>query len=108
MKSVGSRLAGREGRTIAAALFSVLLASCTSAGDPTMSVGMPGYNATASDIAAASGTSPAAPGDSTTQVTSTAQVTSTGPQMMMTAAGDATLPEPVSYTHLTLPTILRV
>jgi uncharacterized protein YcbK (DUF882 family) len=68
-----------------------------------MSVGMPGYNATASDIAAASGTSPAAPGDSTTQVTSTAQVTSTGPQMMMTAAGDATLPEQVAYVPMAKP-----
>ncbi|ESY10187.1 peptidase M15 [Mesorhizobium sp. LNJC386A00] len=97
MKSVGSRLAGREGRTIAAALFSVLLASCTSAGDPTMSVGMPGYNATASDISAASGASPAAPGDSTVQVTST------GPQMMMTAAGDATLPEQVAYVPVAKP-----
>lgn len=68
-----------------------------------MSVGMPGYNATASDIAAASGTSAAAPGDSTVQVTSTAQITSTGPQMMMTAAGDATLPEQVAYVPMTKP-----
>lgn len=68
-----------------------------------MSVGMPGYNATASDIAAASGTSPAAPGDSTVQVTSTAQITSTGPQMMMTAAGDATLPEQVAYVPMAKP-----
>ncbi|WP_246691105.1 MULTISPECIES: YcbK family protein [unclassified Mesorhizobium] len=68
-----------------------------------MSVGMPGYNATASDIAAASGTSPATPADSTAQVTSTAQITSTGPQMMMTAAGDATLPEQVAYVPLAKP-----
>ncbi|MER9685868.1 D-Ala-D-Ala carboxypeptidase family metallohydrolase [Mesorhizobium sp. M0139] len=62
-----------------------------------MSVGMPGYNATASDISAASGASPAAPGDSTVQVTST------GPQMMMTAAGDATLPEQVAYVPVAKP-----
>lgn len=68
-----------------------------------MSVGMPGYNATASDIAAASGTSTGASGDSTAQVTSTAQITSTGPQMMMTAAGDATLPEQVAYVPMAKP-----
>ncbi|TIW34846.1 MAG: peptidase M15A, partial [Mesorhizobium sp.] len=55
MKSVGSRLAKGESRAIAAALFSVLLASCTSAGDPSLSVGMPGYNASATDISTASG-----------------------------------------------------
>ncbi|TKB61426.1 MAG: peptidase M15A, partial [Mesorhizobium sp.] len=38
-----------------AALFSVLLASCTSAGDPTMSVGMPGYNTSATEISTAAG-----------------------------------------------------
>ncbi|MER9404440.1 YcbK family protein [Mesorhizobium caraganae] len=68
-----------------------------------MSVGMPGYNATASDIAAASATSPATPGDSIVEVTSTAQITSTGPQMMMTAAGDATLPEQVAYVPMAKP-----
>src|SRR5689334_5204295 len=44
LKSVGWRLARGEGRSIAAALFSVLLASCTSTGDPTMSVVSPAYN----------------------------------------------------------------
>ncbi|TIU10136.1 MAG: peptidase M15A, partial [Mesorhizobium sp.] len=56
MKSAGSRLAKGERRAIAAALFSVLLASCTSAGDPSLSVGMPGYNASATDIGTAPGT----------------------------------------------------
>ncbi|TIP55451.1 MAG: peptidase M15A, partial [Mesorhizobium sp.] len=51
LKSAGSRLAKGESRAIAAALFSVLLASCTSAGDPSLSVGMPGYNASATDTA---------------------------------------------------------
>ncbi|RUW95440.1 peptidase M15A, partial [Mesorhizobium sp. M8A.F.Ca.ET.059.01.1.1] len=47
LKSAGWSLAKGERRAIVAALCSVLLASCTSAGDPTMSVGMPGYNASA-------------------------------------------------------------
>ncbi|TIR88830.1 MAG: peptidase M15A, partial [Mesorhizobium sp.] len=38
LKSAGWRLARRESRSIVAALLSVLLASCTSTGDPTMSV----------------------------------------------------------------------
>ncbi|RUX69205.1 peptidase M15A, partial [Mesorhizobium sp. M2A.F.Ca.ET.040.01.1.1] len=46
MKSVGWRLGRRESRSIAAALFPVLLASCTSTGDPTMSVVSPAYNST--------------------------------------------------------------
>ncbi len=62
-----------------------------------MSVGMPGYNATASDIATASGTA------TTVTADSSAQVTSTGPQMMMTAAGDATLPEKVAYVPMAKP-----
>ena len=69
LKSAGWRLAKGERRTIAAALCSVLLASCTSAGDPTMSVGMPGYNATASDISAASSAQPATAADSSSQIT---------------------------------------
>ncbi|TIS58366.1 MAG: DUF882 domain-containing protein [Mesorhizobium sp.] len=95
MKSAGSRLAKGEGRTIVVALFSVLLASCTSAGDPNMSVGMPGYNATASDISAASSAKPAAADDSSSQVTTQ--------QMTMTAEGDAPLPEQVSYVPIAKP-----
>ncbi|RWG10150.1 MAG: peptidase M15A, partial [Mesorhizobium sp.] len=41
LKSAGWRLARRESRSIVAALLSVLLASCTSTGDPTMSVVTP-------------------------------------------------------------------
>lgn len=62
-----------------------------------MSVGTPGYNASASDIATASGTA------TTVSADSSAQVTSTGPQMMMTAAGDATLPEQVAYVPMAKP-----
>lgn len=77
-----------------AALCSVLLASCTSAGDPTMSVGMPGYNATASDISAASSAKAATVADSS-QVT-TEQTT------VMTAS-DTALPETVAYVPIANP-----
>lgn len=95
LKSTGSRLAKGESRAIAAALFSVLLASCTSAGDPTLSVGMPGYNATAADISTASGTNPVATVDSSSQVATS--------QMTMTSEGDAALPEEVAYVPVARP-----
>lgn len=94
MKSAGSRLAKGERRAIAAALFSVLLASCTSAGDPSLSVGMPGYNASATDISTASGTQQVA-ADSSSQITTS--------QMTMTAEGDASLPEQVAYVPMAKP-----
>jgi len=58
----------------------VLVASCTAVGDPTLSVGMPGYDATASDYADASATGESA-----------------GPQALMSAEGDTALPEQVAY-----------
>ncbi|RWK94076.1 MAG: DUF882 domain-containing protein [Mesorhizobium sp.] len=85
LKSAGSRLAKGESRAIAAALFSVLLASCTSAGDPSLSVGMPGYNASATDTASGS-----------QQVTTDSSSQMTTSQMTMTAKGDASLPEQVA------------
>ncbi|TKD35270.1 MAG: DUF882 domain-containing protein [Mesorhizobium sp.] len=94
LKSAGSRLAKEESRAIAAALFSVLLASCTSAGDPSLSVGMPGYNASATDISTASGTQQVAV-DSSSQITTS--------QMTMTARGDASLPEQVGYVPMANP-----
>jgi uncharacterized protein YcbK (DUF882 family) len=69
-----------------AALLSVLAASCTAVNDPSLSVGMPGYNATAGDIAAASAQPEA--GESTM---------SSGPQMLMSAEGDTALPEQIAY-----------
>jgi len=57
----------------------VLVASCTAVSDPTLSVGMPGYDATASDYADA-----AATGESV------------GPQALMSAEGDTALPEQVA------------
>ncbi|WP_367117359.1 D-Ala-D-Ala carboxypeptidase family metallohydrolase [Mesorhizobium sp.] len=94
MKSAGSRLAKGESRAIAAALFSVLLASCTSAGDPSLSVGMPGYNASAADISTTSGTQ---------QVTTNSSSQMTTSQMTMTAKGDASLPEQVAYVPMAKP-----
>ncbi|PAQ09871.1 YcbK family protein [Mesorhizobium temperatum] len=94
LKSAGSRLAKGESRPIAAALFSVLLASCTSAGDPSLSVGMPGYNASATDISTASGTQQVAV-DSSSQITTS--------QMTMTAEGDASLPAQVAYVPMAKP-----
>ncbi|TWI42549.1 uncharacterized protein YcbK (DUF882 family) [Mesorhizobium tianshanense] len=94
MKSAGSRFAKGEGRAIAAALFSVLLASCTSTSDPTMSVGMPGYNASSMDNSTAAGTQQVA-ADSSSQMTTS--------QMTMTAEGDAALPEQVAYVPVAKP-----
>ncbi|CAH2396076.1 D-Ala-D-Ala carboxypeptidase family metallohydrolase [Mesorhizobium escarrei] len=94
LKSAGSRLAKGESRAIAAALFSVLLASCTSAGDPSLSVGMPGYNASATDISTASGTQ---------QVTTDSSSQMTTSQMTMTAKGDTSLPEQVAYVPVAKP-----
>ncbi|TIQ17560.1 MAG: DUF882 domain-containing protein [Mesorhizobium sp.] len=92
LKSAGSRLAKGESRAIAAALFSVLLASCTSAGDPSLSVGMPGYNASATDTASG-----------TQQVTTDSSSQMTTSQMTMTAKGDASLPEQVASVPVAKP-----
>ncbi len=92
LKSAGSRLAKGESRAIAAALFSVLLASCTSAGDPSLSVGMPGYNASAPDTASGS-----------QQVTTDSSSQMTTSQMTMTAKGDASLPKQVAHVPAAKP-----
>lgn len=99
MKPVGWRLARRESRSIAAALFSVLLASCTSTGDPTMSVVTPGFNSTATEMSAASAAKPAAPADSAQQVASASpEATST-----VMSENDKPLPEKVAYVPETRP-----
>lgn len=95
LKSAGWSLAKGERRAIVAALCSVLLASCTSAGDPTMSVGMPGYNASASNINAAATGKPVMTADSSSQ-TATEQTT------VMTAS-DTALPEKVAYVPMAKP-----
>ncbi|RWM88599.1 MAG: DUF882 domain-containing protein [Mesorhizobium sp.] len=92
LKSAGSRLAKGESRAIAAALFSVLLASCTSAGDPSLSVGMPSYNAPATDTASG-----------TQQVTTDSSSQMTTSQMTMSAKGDASLPEQVASVPVAKP-----
>ena len=69
-----------------AALFSVLLASCTSTGTPSASLGMPGYAADG----AVSVDSLAAAADSTSPSTGSMQT-------LMTAEGDAELPAEVAY-----------
>ncbi|MFB9979649.1 YcbK family protein [Mesorhizobium kowhaii] len=94
LKSAGWSLAKGERRAIVAALCSLLLASCTSAGDPTMSVGMPGYNATASDISAASN-------GKTTTVTDSTQTTTE--QTTVMTASDTALPEKVAYVPVAKP-----
>ncbi|TDR31444.1 uncharacterized protein YcbK (DUF882 family) [Aquamicrobium defluvii] len=88
MKSAGSRLAKGECRLIAAALLSVLLASCSSTGDPALSVGMPGYNA--AEFSSASATSPALASESAYPVSSE-------PQQLMSAEGDTSLPDQVAF-----------
>lgn len=88
LKSRGSRFARGECRAIAAALFSVLLASCTSTTDPTLSVGMAGYNAKPGDIAAASTSA------QTRDIDSSAPA---APQPLMSAEGSTELPVQVAY-----------
>ncbi|ESY85319.1 YcbK family protein [Mesorhizobium australicum] len=94
LKSAGWSLAKGERRAIVAALCSMLLASCTSAGDPTLSVGMPGYNASASDLHAASAGKPLA-ADSSSQV-ATEQTT-------VMSESDTALPETVAYVPMAKP-----
>ncbi|AZO23302.1 DUF882 domain-containing protein [Mesorhizobium sp. M1E.F.Ca.ET.045.02.1.1] len=99
LKPEGWRLARRESRSIAAALFSVLLASCTSTGDPTMSVVTPAYNSTATEMSAASGAKPATSTDSTLQVTSASSEASS----TVMSEDDKPLPEKVAYVPETRP-----
>ncbi|AZO43028.1 DUF882 domain-containing protein [Mesorhizobium sp. M7D.F.Ca.US.005.01.1.1] len=94
LKSAGWSLAKGERRAIVAALCSLLLASCTSAGDPTMSVGMPGYNATASDISAASSGKATVASDSSEVTTE---------QTTVMTASDTALPEKVAYVPMAKP-----
>lgn len=86
MKSVGSRLAKGKGCAVIAALFSVLLASCTSTGTPSASLGMPGYAADPGISAESMGVAVDSPASA-----------SSGMQTLMTAAGDAELPAEVAY-----------
>ncbi|TGP26313.1 DUF882 domain-containing protein [Mesorhizobium sp. M1D.F.Ca.ET.184.01.1.1] len=99
LKPVGWRLARGESRSIAAALFSVLLASCTSTGDPTMSVVTPGYNSTATEMSAASTASPVASADSTVQ----AAADSPEAASTVMSEDDKPLPEKVAYLPETRP-----
>ncbi|MBZ9886609.1 YcbK family protein [Mesorhizobium sp. BR1-1-3] len=94
LKSAGWSLAKGERRAIVAALCSLLLASCTSAGDPAMSVGMPGYNATASDVSAASSGKAIAASDSSDVTTE---------QTTVMTASDTALPEKVAYVPVSKP-----
>ncbi|MBN9552600.1 MAG: hypothetical protein J0H31_28045 [Alphaproteobacteria bacterium] len=98
MKSAGWRLARGESRSIAAALFSVLLASCTSTGDPTMSVVSPAYNSTASELSATSGARTATAADSSLQAPVPAEAASN-----VMGEGDTPLPEKVAYVPETRP-----
>ncbi|UVK52548.1 DUF882 domain-containing protein [Mesorhizobium sp. AR02] len=95
LKSAGWSLAKGERRAIVAALCALLLASCTSAGDPTMSVGMPGYNTSSSDMNAAATGKPIATADSTSQTTTT--------QTTVMSEGDTALPEKVAYVPVAKP-----
>ncbi|TGT75591.1 DUF882 domain-containing protein [bacterium M00.F.Ca.ET.159.01.1.1] len=99
MKSAGWRLGRRESCSIAAALFSVLLASCTSTGDPTMSVVSPAYNSTAGEMSATSGAKTATATDSSAQA---ASATTDAAATVMSEA-DTPLPEKVAYVPETRP-----
>jgi uncharacterized protein YcbK (DUF882 family) len=76
-------LAKRNGRSVAAVLVSVLLASCTSSTDPNLEIGMPGYNATATAGDASSGDLQSAGVD-------------VASQPVMNAEGDTPLPTQVA------------
>lgn len=89
----GSRLGKGERRAVAAALLSVLLASCTSTTDPTLSVAMPGYNADVSDTTMAATFSDAAAGEPI----------ATAPQALMSDEGDTALPDQVAYMPTSKP-----
>ncbi|RRI02287.1 DUF882 domain-containing protein [Mesorhizobium tamadayense] len=102
LKPAGWRLARGESRSIAAALFSVLLASCTSTGDPTMSVVTPGYNSTATEMSAASSAKPAASTDSTSQGAAAAPAAPEAASTVM-SEGDTPLPEKIAYVPETRP-----
>ncbi|MDX8482253.1 D-Ala-D-Ala carboxypeptidase family metallohydrolase [Mesorhizobium sp. VK24D] len=82
-----------------AALFSVLLASCTSTSDPTLSVVTPAYNTTATEMSAATSAKPVTSTDSSLQVASAA------PEAASTvmSEGDTPLPEKVAYVPETRP-----
>ena len=82
-RRAGSRFAKGNGRALAAALFSVLLASCTSSTDPNLGIGMPGYNAAASA------------GDVSSSGLQSAGV-DVAPQPVMNAEGDTPLPTQVA------------
>ncbi|TIW20924.1 MAG: peptidase M15A, partial [Mesorhizobium sp.] len=77
----------------------MLLASCTSTGDPTMSVVTPGFNSTATEMSAASGAKPAASIDSTSQVASATP----GAASTVMSEGDTPLPEKVAYVPVAKP-----
>ncbi|RUW26506.1 hypothetical protein EOA38_27010, partial [Mesorhizobium sp. M1E.F.Ca.ET.041.01.1.1] len=77
----------------------MLLASCTSTGDPTMSVVTPAYNSTATEMSAASGAKPATSTDSTLQVTSASSEASS----TVMSEDDKPLPEKVAYVPETRP-----
>nr|WP_244507903.1 YcbK family protein [Mesorhizobium sp. ORS 3428] len=82
-----------------AALFSVLLASCTSTGDPTMSVATPAYNTTATEMSASTGAKPATATDSSLQVAAAAPDAAS----TVMSEGDTPLPEKVAYVPETRP-----
>ncbi|MBN9233703.1 MULTISPECIES: D-Ala-D-Ala carboxypeptidase family metallohydrolase [Phyllobacteriaceae] len=95
------RLAKGERRAIAAALCSLLLASCTSTGEPVLNVASPAYNNTAH----AGPTT--APGAATVETAAGPALAATGPQVaagqqtapqpLMASTGDTMLPDQVAY-----------
>ncbi|ODT19216.1 MAG: peptidase M15A [Mesorhizobium sp. 65-26] len=95
MKSAGSRLAKGESHAIVAALFSVLLASCTSTSDPALQVGMPGYNVSSAESSAA----PQQPA----VVNSAASTIPQQQAVAVTETADFPLPEQVAYVPVPKP-----
>ena len=86
-----SRIAKREGRAIIAALFSVLLASCSSTTDPNVQLGTPGYNSSVT----AGQASTASLGDDPAETSASTDAQTTAATVM--DEDDAELPAEVAY-----------
>ncbi|MBD0416136.1 D-Ala-D-Ala carboxypeptidase family metallohydrolase [Oryzicola mucosus] len=84
-----------ERRAIAAALMSVLLASCTSTTDPDLQAGMPGFNAAVAPTVEA--------GASSSATLAGSAIPAQGYQLAMSKEGDTALPDQMAYVPATNP-----
>lgn len=95
MTAAGTCFAKRESRAVLAALFSVLLASCTSANDPNLDFSSPGF---ASSISASQAN--ATTGVTTVQTTEIAQFADAGDMTPATVMDENDQPLPAAVAYL--------